>query len=135
MSAMKYGPAISKAICDHVAMGVSQRDAAALEDIRESTFYQWVKDHPEFSEALEKARLRCKARNIKIIQKAAITKWTAAAWHLERNYPQEFALRLQHTGAKGRPLIPTRSTMDLSKVDDATLKKLAALVADADSGK
>lgn len=132
---MKYGPEIVKAIAAHVSMGVSQRDAAALEDIQESTFYQWAKDHSEFSEALEKARLRCKARNIKIIQKAAITKWTAAAWHLERNYPQEFALRLQHTGAKGRPLIPSRSTVDLSKVDEPTLKKLAAMVADADAEK
>lgn len=109
---MKYGPGITKAIAEHVAMGVSQKDAAALEDISEPTFYQWIKDHPEFSKSLEKARMRCKARNIKIIQKAAITKWTAAAWHLERNYPNEFALRFQHTGADGTPL-----TINLVKYD------------------
>ena len=82
-------------------MGVSQRDAAALEDIQESTFYQWIDDHAEFSEAIEKARLRCKARNIKIIQREAIKKWTAAAWNLERRYPDEFALHTKNDVTSG----------------------------------
>jgi hypothetical protein len=52
--------------------------------------------------------MRCKERNIKIIQRAGIKSWTAAAWWLERKHPDEFAQRgkFEHTGKDGAPLIP-----------------------------
>lgn len=122
---MKFFPKIIKAICAHIEMGVTQRDAAALEDVAEDTFYTWMKK-PEFSEPIKKARLLCKARNVKLISKAAITRWQAAAWSLERTYPEDYALRarLEHTGKGGGP-IRTSKTFDFRKVDDETLERIA----------
>lgn len=90
---MKYSPQLTEEIAKAVREGSTQRDAAILGCISEQTFYQWMKHKPDFAEALEKAELECKNRNIKIIQKAAITTWQAAAWWLERRYYKEFALR------------------------------------------
>lgn len=102
---MKWSPQIIKAICEHIEMGVSNKDAAALEGISEDTFYAWMKK-VEFSEPLKKARLKDKARSVKLITKAGLTKWQANAWKLERSYPEEYALRarFEHTGKGGRPL-------------------------------
>ena len=122
---MKFSPEIVKAICEHVEMGVSQKDSAALEGIAEDTFYAWMKK-PEFSEPIKKARLKCKARNVKLVSKAAITRWQAAAWSLERTYPEEYALRarLEHVGKGGGPIRHARE-FDFSKTPDDELERKA----------
>src|SRR2546421_10078481 len=100
---MKYSPEIVEEICKAVREGSSQKDAAILAGIAEATFYEWKNTKPEFAKPLEKAELECKNRNIKIIQKAAITTWQAAAWLLERRYFSEYALKQQfeHSGKNG----------------------------------
>jgi hypothetical protein len=40
--------------------------------------------HVEFAEAIKKARAKAQVRNVAIINEAAKTTWTAAAWWLER---------------------------------------------------
>lgn len=124
---MKYGPEITKAICEHIALGVIQRDAAALEDISEETFYQWMRVHPEFSEAIKKARLEDKARSIKLITKAGLKSWQANAWKLERGYPEDYALRakLEHTGRNGGPIQTSSRRYDFRDTDDKTLQDKA----------
>ena len=87
---MKYSKETTAEICQYIEAGNSNKDAAALVGITETTFYEWVKK-PEFSKSIKKAELRCKARNIAIIQKAASTTWQAAAWWLERKYANEYA--------------------------------------------
>lgn len=103
---MKYGKAIIDEIEKSLRMGMTQEDAATLAGISEETFYQWKKKKPEFSEAIKKALLICKQRNVGIIQKAAISTWQAAAWYLERRFPLEFALRQRHevSGPNGGPI-------------------------------
>lgn len=92
---MKFSPEIIKEICTAIREGSSQKDAATLAGISEETFHQWKRNKPEFSEPLLKAELECKNRNIKIIQKAAITTWQAGAWWLERRYFMEYGLKHQ----------------------------------------
>lgn len=79
---------------------------------------------PDFSEPIKKAEATCKQRNIQLIQRAALTTWTAAAWWLERKYPKEFATRqrLEHSGPEGGAIKTV--TVDLGKVDDKVLMKL-----------
>ena len=91
----KYCKEITEEIAKDVREGSSKRDACILSGISEETFYKWYREKIEFTDALEKAELECKNRNIKIIQKAAITTWTAAAWLLERRYHKEYALKSQ----------------------------------------
>jgi len=62
-----------------------------MEGISYQTFNEWRKEKSEFSDAIKKAEVECKAGRIAVIFKAAEEKWQAAAWWLERRYPQEFA--------------------------------------------
>lgn len=89
---MKYSPEKTQEICKRLEIGLMRTDSCTLSDISYETFTQWMKKS-EFSEAIKKAELRCKERNVSIIQKAAITTWQAAAWWLERKMPEEFALK------------------------------------------
>ena len=89
----KYSSEMTADICKWLRAGSSQRDSAVLAGISEDTFYTWIKEKPEFSEAIKKAEQECKARNIAIIQKAGEKSWQAAAWYLERKYHNEFALK------------------------------------------
>ena len=78
--------------------GLNDKDIAAYLGVRRETFSQWV-NHPRtenqtnLSNALKKAEADAKAAMLTAIQKAAVeTKtWQAAAWWLERKYPEEFA--------------------------------------------
>lgn len=102
---MKYGKVITEEIARYLAQGVGRCDSSELSGISFETFTQWMKK-PDFSEAIKKAEASCKHRNIALIQKAALTTWQAAAWWLERKYPNEFALKhkLEHSGDDGGPI-------------------------------
>lgn len=98
-------------------------DICLYADVSREWYYDKLKDDPKFAARVEKAINERKMRAIGIIQKAALTRWPAAAWFLERKYPEEYALRYKAeiTGKGGRPLMPKS---DLSKVDDKELEKL-----------
>lgn len=89
---MKYGPEITAEIAKSLQMGNNRTDSCTLAGIHYETFLRWMDEHSEFCESIKKAEAECKARNITIIQKAAITSWQAAAWWLERKHRNEFAL-------------------------------------------
>lgn len=91
-NAMKYSPELTAEIATYVREGNTKQDACLLADISRDCFYKWMDDKSEFAAAIIKAESECKARNIKLIQKAAITTWQAAAWWLERRYRDEYAL-------------------------------------------
>lgn len=104
--AMKYSDELTVEICKYLQAGNNIEDSCALANISKETYYTWKKTHSDFSDAIKKAELRCKARNIAIIQKAAEESWQASAWWLERKYKDEFALKniTEHQGASGQPL-------------------------------
>ena len=60
----------------------------------------------EFFEAIKKAEAQAEARNVAVIQTAARDSWQAAAWWLERKYPQEWGKkeRHEHVGKDGEPI-------------------------------
>lgn len=103
---MKYSEELTQEICKYLKAGNSQLDSATLAGISEETFYTWKKEKVEFSEAVKKAESECKARSIALILKAGEQTWQAAAWWLERKYPDEFALKQKNeiTGANGEPI-------------------------------
>jgi hypothetical protein len=90
---VKYGKPITDEIAKMLAEGSNRTDACVLAGINYDTFCDWMKKKPEFSEAIKKAEVICKNRNIKIVQRAAINTWQAAAWWLERKHSDEFALK------------------------------------------
>ena len=77
--------------------GVLDKDIAAYIGVRPDTFSKWV-NHPktenqrQLSQALKKEESSYKANLLKLIYNNAVERdWKAAAWLLERKYPDEFA--------------------------------------------
>ena len=80
------------------ADGLSNGDIICALGIHESTFYRWIGDPKNklqraLSEGLKKEESAFKRTLLTTIRSAALARhqyWTAAAWLLERKYPDEF---------------------------------------------
>jgi hypothetical protein len=75
---------------------MSNRDICAYVGITETTFYEWLlrpsrKQEVKFSESLKKAETAFKQALRQKILKHTDDSWQAAAWLLERQYPEEYA--------------------------------------------
>ena len=84
-----------------LAAGVEAEAAAEQRELNERE-----QAYLDLREAAEEARARAQVRALATIQKAALDgSWQAAAWFLERVFPEEFSARRQREkGAGGRPL-------------------------------
>ena len=87
-----------KIICELKGKGMSNKDICMAVGIHEATLYRWLnkpscKLHRALGEEFKKAEARYKQELLDTIRGAALAKrqyWTAAAWLLERKYPEEF---------------------------------------------
>lgn len=93
MAESKRTPERVKAICDLLRQGTTRRAAAQANGIVESTFYAWMEESSEFSEAVLKAESDCENEMASRVQVASIDSWQAAAWWLERRRNQDYARR------------------------------------------
>lgn len=80
--------------------GLANKDICQALCISETTFYRWLQKptnrlHRALSESLKKAEADYKGELLKSIEETATRaknpQWTAAAWLLERKYPDEYA--------------------------------------------
>lgn len=88
--------------------------AAEYAGIGKTTFYRWMEQgeqasqgiYREFRDAVMRARAEAEARSVALIQKAAPDDWRAAAWWLERAFPDRWGPRqkLEHSGPEGGPI-------------------------------
>lgn len=87
-----------KIICELKGKVMSNKDICMAVGIHEATLYRWLNKpsarlHRVLSEEFKKAEARYKQELLDTIRGAALAKrqyWTAAAWLLERKYPDEF---------------------------------------------
>ena len=85
-------------MCGLKAKGMHNKDICMAVGIHEATLYRWLNKpsarlHRVLSEEFKKAEARYKQELLDTIRGAALAKrqyWTAAAWLLERKYPEEF---------------------------------------------
>lgn len=75
--------------------GATNRDIAAYLGVHEATFYRWLNkpttdNQRELGKALKKVEAKYKAALRSRIIEASGEKWQAAAWMLERQYPDEY---------------------------------------------
>jgi hypothetical protein len=71
--------------------GNYQKEAFTAAGISADTFYSWMKEDPEFSEAVQKAESEAVAFHMAQIMKASQGgAWQASAWYLERKHPDRF---------------------------------------------
>lgn len=89
--------------------------AAAVAGVSKQQFYEWLRrgdpdaedaaDEPyrRFRERVEQARADGEARNVTVIARAAVTNWQAAAWLLERQYPERWGRPSQRKDDDEKP--------------------------------
>jgi len=82
-----------------IEMGNYQKHVAQALGVSEETWYRWLREGEraknglkrQFYESIKKAEGRAIARHVSLIHQAAQNgNWQAAAWLLERRYPQEW---------------------------------------------
>lgn len=83
-----------------IATGNTQTTACAYLGITMQTWINWMKKgedgvspYVEFFDAIKKAEAKAKVLCVGRIISAAQQSWQAAAWWLERRYPEEFGRR------------------------------------------
>lgn len=101
----KFNPETCHKIIQAIKQGNYQKTAAAIAGIDESTYYRWIErgkqaksgKYCEFYKSIKKAEEFAKAYYLQQIREAAESgkSWQAAAWYLERKYPDEWGRREQ----------------------------------------
>ena len=101
----KLTPELQAKICSAIQAGNFIEIAAAFAGIRKATLHNWLRRgarqtqgiYHAFSEAVEKALADSEARDVALIAKAAADgQWQAAAWRLERKFPERWGRRERH---------------------------------------
>lgn len=132
----KCTPERVRRIIDALKGGNTRKASAAYGGISHQAFADWMnrgeageKPFLDFSTQVKAAEAEAEVRNVAIIQKAAIEKWQAAAWWLERRRNDEWGLKSeQRVTLEGNPDKPI-VTQDATPADKlvAHLKTLKAL--------
>lgn len=86
----KYTPEAVQKIVQAVTAGNTRETAAAYAGITATTLYDWLKHKAEFSEAVKKAEADAEVAAVTIIRTAMPKNWQAAAWYLERKWPDRW---------------------------------------------
>lgn len=112
----KLTPQTQAKIVQAIVGGNDITVAAAYAGIHKAQFYRWLEKGEQqqqgiyraFRDAIEKAQADAETRNVALIAKAAQEgTWTAAAWWLERKYPERWGRKERHevTGKDGKDLV------------------------------
>lgn len=106
----KLTPKVAERICLAVRNGSALATAAALAGVDQSTLFRWIRrgkmgqaSYAQFVVDLEQALAVAEIRDLTRIRAAAERGvWQAAAWHLERRWPERLAavrrLSIRHKG-------------------------------------
>lgn len=87
----KYTPERIAIIVQAIELGATYKLAAAAAGISDTTFEDWRNNKPAFSASIKEAEGRGAIKRLELIERAANEgSWQAAAWKLERRYPDEY---------------------------------------------
>lgn len=113
----KYTEERATKILQAIKLGATYRLACMYGGIDEGTFANWRKRYSDFSDAVKEAEGAGTVQWLAKIEAAASDgNWQAAAWKLERRYPQEYGRKV--TEMQGKDGEPLTFTMTLDKAGD-----------------
>ncbi len=129
----KFNDERAAKILEALRLGVPQTTAVSYAGVHDATYYRWLQeatkpDAPQelrdFRDAVKAARAEAEVRSVAVIQNASRKTWQAAAWFLERGFPQHWARSDRHeiTGRDGGPI-------ELNVDADALESKVRQLIA------
>lgn len=134
---VKLTPELQNEICKVIRAGNYIETAAAFAGVSKQTLYNWMRKgrqaksgkYREFLDAVKKALAESEVRDVMIIAKAAEENWQAAAWRLERKFPDRWGRKdridanLEHSGNI------THRHIDLSSLSMEELEALEKIAA------
>ncbi len=94
----KLTPEVQARVVTAISGGNTRETAASYAGIRRATLFEWLARgraarsglFRDFADAIEKAEADASVTSVGLIRRAAQTSWQAAAWWLERRYPDEW---------------------------------------------
>jgi hypothetical protein len=110
----KLTPELQEKILLHLRVGAYVETAAACAGIHKDTFYEWMKKgargiapYAAFADAVHKAIAESESRDLATVLRASTKYWQAAAWRLERRFPEKYGrndrvkveAKVEHDGA------------------------------------
>jgi transposase len=104
----KYTPDRIDKITKAIGVGATYTHACNYAGIDLDTFARWRKKYADFAEAIKEAEGKAVIGWLAKIEKAASDgNWTAAAWKLERRYPEDYGRKekLEHANPDGSALL------------------------------
>ena len=127
---IKLSPDVQEKIVQAIKLGATQAIACKYAGITPSTFIRWVKrgirDHDaglddtvftSFAKSIQKAEGSAAVRWLAVIEREATGgQWTAAAWKLERRYPQMYGRMIQQHDHIHRGGVDVKVSLDKDDV-------------------
>jgi hypothetical protein len=99
----KFNEEIREEILSYLKLGFTIKDTCEAVNISTETFFQWKKqgktdknngiksDFSDFSDSIKTAKHSVKKFMLSKIVQAAKENWNAAAWWVERNFPEDYS--------------------------------------------
>lgn len=114
----KLTPAVRGVILEALRDGMPRELTAHLVGVARSTLGEWLRS-PRFADAVAQAEAEMVHDALEAIRRAAESgTWQAAAWLLERRYPQRFGLNPQRFGLRDRTFETEEETIVLTLPPD-----------------
>ena len=133
----KLTPDVQEAIVDGINAGLTYRMSCARAGVTHATFYRWLEKGEtaksgafrEFCDTVSRAKADSALRLVSQITLQAPTDWRAAAFLLERRFPDDYGKRSEITGKDGGPVKVEAKTQHIfqptQEVWDEILRKRA----------
>lgn len=115
----KRTPETADRICRAVRKGLAYTLACDAAGLSYETFNEWRKADPQFSAQLKAAEGEGAEELLATIRAASAENWTAAAWILERRYPQLYGRRVTELQGKDGADLKFAVVWPTAKQDDA----------------
>ena len=133
----KLTPESQEVIVDGINAGLTFRLSCARAGVNPATFYRWLEKgetanvgrYSEFCDAVSRAKADSALRLVSQITLQAPMDWRAAAFMLERRFPDDYGKRTEVTGKDGGPVKVEAKTQHIfqptQEVWDEILRKRA----------
>lgn len=103
----KYTPETVQRITQAITLGATYELACAYGGISYDTFNDWMREKVQFLQSVKEAEGKAAIGWLAKIEKAASDgSWQAAAWKLERRYPNEYGRQVIDHQTKDQPIQP-----------------------------
>jgi hypothetical protein len=90
----KLTPERQAKVCQAIELGATYLHACNYAGISYETFRRWMRENVAFHDAVKESEGKATVGWLSKIEKAASEgNWTAAAWKLERRYPNDYGRR------------------------------------------